>query len=192
MRAFVITGPYEAEVREVARPEAGPGEVVVDVTLAGMCGTDEEFWTGHMEYLRAGHAKYPMRPGHEWTGVVSAVGPGVDPAWIGKRVIGDTMLGCGKCARCAAGNHHVCADRFEVGIRGGFAGALAEQMAYPVVGLHEIPDSVDDVAAAMVEPGGNALRAALACNPEPGKSALVFGPGTRSEERRVGKEWRQR
>jgi len=111
-------------------------------------------------------------------GVVSTVGPEVDPAWIGKRVIGDTMLGCGKCARCAAGNHHVCADRFEVGIRGGFAGALAEQMAYPVVGLHEIPDSVDDVAAAMVEPGGNALRAALACNPEPGKSALVFGPGT--------------
>ena len=54
-----------------------------------------------------------------------------DEAWIGKRVTGDTMLGCGHCEYCLAGSHHVCPDRFEVGIRDGWAGALAEQAADP-------------------------------------------------------------
>lgn len=178
MRALVITEPGKAEVRDVPEPEAEPGQVVVDVALAGVCGTDEEFWTGHMAYLHDGNAKYPIRIGHEWTGTVAAVGAGVSSDWIGKRVTGDTMLGCGKCAHCRAGVHHVCVDRYELGIRGGYPGALAEKLAVPENSLHEIPDSVDDVAAALVEPGGNSLRAALACDPEPGKTALVLGPGT--------------
>lgn len=178
MRAFVITGPGAAEVREVPVPEPGAGEVVVDVKLAGVCGTDEEFWTGDMAYLHAGHASYPLRPGHEWTGNITELGPGVAADWRGKRVTGDTMLGCGDCARCRAGKHHVCSRRFEVGIRGGFPGALAEKIVMPIHALHEIPAAVDDVAAALVEPGGNALRAALACDPQPGKRVLIWGPGT--------------
>ena len=113
-------------------PVAGPGEVVVDVERAGVCGTDIELFTGEMAYLHTGQARYPMRIGHEWCGVVTAVGADVDEGWIGRRVTGDTMLGCGKCDRCLAGRQHVCADRFEVGISGGWPGALAEQVAVPV------------------------------------------------------------
>ena len=72
MRAFVVTGPGEAGVYEVEVPVAGHGEVVVDVQRAGVCGTDVEFFTGHMQYLHDGHAKFPMRLGHEWMGTVSA------------------------------------------------------------------------------------------------------------------------
>ncbi|MFM9500472.1 alcohol dehydrogenase catalytic domain-containing protein, partial [Streptomyces galilaeus] len=86
MRALVITAPGAAEVREVPEPAAGPGEVVVDVRRAGICGTDVEFFTGDMAYLRSGDAAYPIRIGHEWAGRVSAVGDGVDPAWLGSRV----------------------------------------------------------------------------------------------------------
>ncbi|MGO3502492.1 MAG: alcohol dehydrogenase catalytic domain-containing protein, partial [Brachybacterium tyrofermentans] len=118
MRAFVITAPGEGSVQEVEAPRAEPGEVVVDVERVGICGTDLEFHTGHMAYLRSGHARYPMRIGHEWMGTVSAVGDGVDPGWIGRRVMGDTMLGCGHCRRCLRGNQHVCEERQEVGIRG--------------------------------------------------------------------------
>ena len=160
MRAFVITGPHQSEVREVVAPVAGPRDVIVDVSRVGVCGTDVEFFTGEMAYLHQGHASYPIRIGHEWCGVVSAVGEQVDPDWVGKRVTGDTMLGCGTCTRCREGRHHVCRNRFEVGIRGGFDGALAEQLSVPATSLHALPESLDDAAGAMVEPGGNALRAA--------------------------------
>lgn len=178
MRAFVITAPGEAAVQDVAPPVAGPGEVVVDVVRAGVCGTDREFFTGQMAYLRDGHASFPMRIGHEWTGIVSAVGTVVDRTWIGRRVTGDTMLGCGACARCRSGRQHVCEFREELGVRNGRAGALAEQVAVPARALRAVPDSVDDAMAALVEPGGNAVRAVRAAALAPGDRLLVLGAGT--------------
>lgn len=153
IRAFVLTAPGEFAVRSVPAPVAAPGEVVVDVERVGVCGTDLEFFTGAMTYLHQGHAAYPMRLGHEWAGRVRTVGAGVDPVWIGRRVMGDTMLGCGTCRRCRRGGQHVCEQREEVGIRGGRAGALAERLAVPVGSLRILPDSVDPVLGALVEPG---------------------------------------
>ena len=178
MRAFVITGPRRSAVFDVPSPVAAPDQVVVDVERAGVCGTDVEFFTGEMAYLHQGHAEYPIRPGHEWCGTVSAVGDDVDPAWLGRRVTGDTMLGCGWCRRCYNGLHYVCEDRFEIGIRGGWPGALAEQLAVPAIALSELPDAVDAVAGALAEPGGNGLRAVQAAALEPSDRVLVLGPGT--------------
>jgi threonine dehydrogenase-like Zn-dependent dehydrogenase len=178
MRAFVVTGPRQGAIDEVPDPVANEGEAVVDVLRAGVCGTDVEFWNGEMAYLHQGHAGYPMRLGHEWCGVVSAVGSGVDAAWLGRRVTGDTMIGCGHCSRCTSGRHNVCANRIEIGIRGGAPGALAEQLAVPVAALLALPDGVDNTAGAMVEPGGNALRSVRAAALEPGERVLVLGTGT--------------
>ncbi|MER7540664.1 alcohol dehydrogenase catalytic domain-containing protein [Streptomyces sp. NPDC097704] len=178
MRAFVLTGPGEYSVQEVPAPVAAPGEVVVDVERVGVCGTDMELFTGDMAYLHQGHAAYPIRPGHEWAGRVTAVGDGVAPVWVGRRVMGDTMLGCGTCHRCDRGHQHVCERRQEVGVRGNRAGALAEQIAVPVSSLHVLPGSVDAALGALVEPGGNALRAARAADALPGDRVLVLGPGT--------------
>jgi threonine dehydrogenase-like Zn-dependent dehydrogenase len=177
MRAFVITGPGRAEVQDVEAPSARPGEVVVDVERAGVCGTDMEFFSGAMSYLHNGQAKYPMRIGHEWCGTVSAVGAGVDGKWLGRRVTGDTMLGCGRCARCTSGRQHVCADRYEIGVRNGWPGALAEQLPVPVKALQALPDQVDAALGALVEPGGNALRAVKGAALPPGGRLLVLGPG---------------
>ncbi|MEU6139453.1 alcohol dehydrogenase catalytic domain-containing protein [Streptomyces sp. NPDC047081] len=178
MRAFVLTSPGAWEVQDLPAPVAGPGEVVVDVERVGVCGTDVEFFTGAMAYLHQGHSAYPMQPGHEWAGRVAAVGDGVDAGWLGRRVMGDTMLGCGNCRRCLRDRQHLCEKRREVGIRGGQSGALAEQLAVPAASLHALPDSVDAVLGALVEPGGNALRAARAAAPRPGDRVLVLGPGT--------------
>jgi threonine dehydrogenase-like Zn-dependent dehydrogenase len=178
MRAYVLAGPREGGVQEVPAPVAAPGEVVIDVERVGVCGTDVEFFTGEMVYLHQGYASYPMRLGHEWAGTVASVGTGVDPAWIGRRVMGDTMLGDGVCRRCRKGYQHVCENRQEVGVRGGRPGALAEQLAVPATSLHALPDSVDPVLGALVEPGGNSLRAAQAAALAPGDRALVLGPGT--------------
>ncbi len=178
MRAFVLTGPGRWTVDDVEPPRAAPGHVVVDIARVGVCGTDTELFSGEMEYLRDGLAAYPLRPGHEWCGTVSAVGEGVDASWVGRRTTGDTQIGCGRCHRCLAGRQHVCEHRHEIGLRRGFDGALAEQMAVPVSALLPLPDTVDDVAGAMVEPGGNALRAVLAADLSPGERLLVIGPGT--------------
>ena len=178
MRAFVITGPGSADVREVAEPVPEPGQVIVSVRRAGICGTDMEIFSGEMSYLHSGQARYPMRIGHEWAGVVAAVGPGVDPDWMGRRVTGDTMLGCGHCERCRGGRQHVCADRYEIGIRGGWPGALAERLPVPVTALKHLPDSVDDAQGALVEPGANALRAVGAAGLTAGERLLILGPGT--------------
>lgn len=178
MRALVVTAPRQAEVQEIPDPVPGPGELLVDVERVGICGTDVELYTGEMAYIEQGHTTFPLRLGHEWTGRVSAVGDPADNWWLGRRITGDTMLGCGHCAFCAAGHHHVCPDRSEVGIRGEWAGALAEKLRIPTRYAYEIPEHVSLAAAALVEPGGNSLRAARAADIEPGHRVLVLGSGT--------------
>lgn len=178
MRAFVVTGPRAAEVLEVPDPTPGAGEVVVAVQQVGVCGTDVAFFTGAMPFLHDGRAWYPIRLGHEWMGTVVEVGAGVDASWIGHRVTGDTMLGCRECARCNSGYQHTCEDRLEVGVRGGRDGALAEFIAVPATSLFALPDSVDDMQGALVEPSGNAMRSVIAADLEPDDRVLVVGPGT--------------
>jgi 2-desacetyl-2-hydroxyethyl bacteriochlorophyllide A dehydrogenase len=177
MRALIIDGPRSARVGEVEVPRAAAGQVVVDVHRVGICGTDVELFTGELAYFDQGKSRFPLRPGHEWCGVVSAVGADVDEAWLGVRVTADTMLGCGRCRRCLAGHGHVCADRHEIGITA-WPGALADQVLAPVTSLHRLPAAVDDRAGALVEPGGNAQRAVAAAEAGPGRRILVCGPGT--------------
>jgi len=177
MRALVIDGPRSARVAEVDVPVPAAGQVVVDVHRAGICGTDVELFTRELAYFEQGKSRFPLRPGHEWCGVVSVLGAGVDEAWSGARVTGDTMLGCGQCDRCRAGNGHVCADRHEIGITN-WPGALAEKVLVPAGSLYRLPATVDDRAGALVEPGGNAARAVAAAHAGPGRRILVCGPGT--------------
>jgi len=178
MRALVVTAPGEASVREVPDPVAAPGQLLVEVERVGICGTDVELYTGEMAYIEQGHTSFPIRLGHEWTGRVIAAGDAADEEWLGKRVTGDTMLGCGHCEYCRAGRHWVCQNRFEVGIRDGWAGALAERMLVPTRFAYDIPERVSVTAAALVEPAGNSLRAVRAANVAPGQRVLVLGSGT--------------
>ena len=177
MRALIIDGTRSASVQRVAVPVPGPGQALIDVHRAGICGTDIELFTRELAYFEQGKSRFPLCPGHEWCGTVSAVGTQADAGWVGTRVTGDTMLGCGNCRRCASGRHHVCADRSEIGITG-WPGALAEKLVVPVGRLYRLPEAVDDRAGALVEPGGNALRAVTAAQAGPGTRLLVWGPGS--------------
>ena len=124
-----------------------------------MCGTDVEFFTGEMAYLHTG-SRRDTRCGSATSGAARSrrSATGVDRAG---------SAGASRATPCSAaavpplpgGLQHVCEDRFEIGIRGGWPGALAERLAVPVTALHALPDAVDAVAGALVEPGGNALRA---------------------------------
>ena len=98
------------------------------------------------------------------------------------------MLGCGQCERCRRGRQHICHHRYEIGVLGGWDGAVAEQLLVPVTALHALPDTVTDTAGAMVEPGANSRRAAEAAVAGSGPGSgpglgsgsrvAVFGPGT--------------
>jgi 2-desacetyl-2-hydroxyethyl bacteriochlorophyllide A dehydrogenase len=178
MRALVISAPGVAAVEDVAPPVAGPGEVVVDIERVGVCGTDVEFYTGEMPYLHNGIASYPVRLGHEWCGTVSAIGDGVASSWVGRRTTGDTQIGCDHCYLCLHGRRHACQNRSEVGLRGRYPGALAEQLVVPASSLLALPDHVDATAGAMAEPGGNSLRAAWGASIVSGSPVLVLGAGT--------------
>ena len=95
MRALRVVSPNTVEIQEVPDLSPGVGEILLDVERVGICGTDVELFTGEMAYFQSGRTTFPVQLGHEWTGIVSAVGVGVSSEWIGKRVTGDTMLGCG-------------------------------------------------------------------------------------------------
>jgi threonine dehydrogenase-like Zn-dependent dehydrogenase len=177
MRAVSLVGLRRAEVVEVPVPRPGPGEVLVGVERVGLCGTDVELFDGSMAYLHSGVSSYPLRPGHEWAGTVVDLGPGVARDWTAARVTGDTMLGDGTCTRCQRGRQHLCEQRAELGLHGR-DGALAEYVVVPASGLHRLPDEVDMTQGAMVEPGGNALRAFQAAAVNAGDPMLVMGPGT--------------
>lgn len=178
MRAFLIPRRGQGTVGDVASPTPDAGQVVIDVLRAGICGTDVSIFHRNDEQDPRTRTHRPLRPGHEWSGRVVDIAAGVQHEWLGRRVTGDTMIGCDHCARCADGRHHVCDDRFEIGIRGDWPGALAEQLVMPIRSLFELPDAVSDEAGAMVEPGANAYRAVAAAAIRPGFRVLVAGPGT--------------
>lgn len=178
MQALVVHSPRDARVDEVPMPEPGPRQLLVRVELAGICGTDIELFTGEMAYFGKGLTHHPLRLGHEWTGTVVAAGSAAEGLWVGRRVVGDTMLGCGECADCRGGRQHVCPDRNEVGVADGWPGMLAEYALIPTRFAHYVPDSVSATAAALVEPGGNALRAVRAAAAGPGSRVLIMGDGS--------------
>jgi threonine dehydrogenase-like Zn-dependent dehydrogenase len=178
MRAFVVTAPHTASVQDVPAPVPGEHDLLVAVDRVGICGTDVELYSGAMAYLDQGITTYPLRLGHEWTGIVTGAGSAANESWLGKRVTGDTMLGCGHCRFCLGGHQHVCQARFEVGITDGWPGALAEQVLIPARFAYEIPSTVSVAAAALVEPGGNALRAVEAAVLRHDEELLILGSGT--------------
>ncbi len=180
MRALVVTAPHEAEVLEVPEPEAGPGELLVEVERVGICGTDVELYTGEMAYIDDGFMHFPMRLGHEWTGRVVAAGSPDDDGWVGKRVTGDTMLGCGRCEYCIAGHP----ARLPDAVRGRHPGRVGRARS-PSRCWCPTRFALRDPRAREPRSGGTRrARRQRACalrrppHVEPGHRVLVLGSGT--------------
>jgi L-iditol 2-dehydrogenase len=176
-RHAVLTGPGALELRPAPAPEPGPHDLVVRPDAVGICGTDLELLSGAMTYLTSGFARYPIVPGHEWTGVVAAVGAQVDGFAAGDRVVGEVPIGCGTCAQCAAGRYHLCPRRTETGIAGR-EGAMATSLVFPASSAHRVPPGVDPADAAMVEPFAVAYRGVVRSGVRPGEALAVVGGGT--------------
>lgn len=173
MRAVLLERPGALDVVEIEPPRPGPGEVVVDIAYAGVCGSDVELLRGRRP---DGFATYPLIPGHEWSGVVRATGPAVDAALVGRNVVGEGFRACRACRWCAVGEAVLCETGYdEIGFTR--PGAWAEQLLLPAGQLHLLDDAVDLRAAAVLEPAACSAAAVAAAAITPGERVAVVGAG---------------
>ena len=170
MRALVYRGPTDVVLEDVPPPTAGPGQVVIAVRWAGICGSDLTIFQG-----RHARAKPPLVLGHEFAGLVAEVGPGVDDLAPGERVTAEPLLFCGRCPRCLAGDHHLCAGLGLYGIDA--PGGFAELVAVDRARVMRLPESLSLEHGALVEPLAVGVHAARLSGLGLGERALVLGGG---------------
>src|SRR3954464_9889788 len=138
-------------------PECGPNDVIIRVRKAAICGTDL-----HIDQWDEWAAKtipVPMPVGHEFFGVVEAVGREVRGVRLGERVSGEGHITCGHCRNCRAGRRHLCRNTEGVGVNR--PGAFAELLSLPSVNVFPIPEGIPDELASILDPLGNAVHTAL-------------------------------
>jgi threonine dehydrogenase-like Zn-dependent dehydrogenase len=167
VKALVWEGPEIMEMRDVPEPGVQPGTAIVAVGGVGLCGSELSAYLGHNE-LRVP----PLVMGHEWAGVVTAVGSSVDAGWVGKTVTVNPLRSCGHCRACQRGDRQLCQERRIIGID--FPGAFAERVAVPVSSLLTVEDPV---MGALVEPLACAVRVVNQAGVRPGDHVLVYGAG---------------
>lgn len=158
MKAIVFEGKEIVSYKDVIDPKMSADEVLIKVKYCGLCGSDIASYLGNMPYINAGKQKYPFIPGHEWSGQVIDVGKNVIKIKKGDRVTGDVSVGCGNCPECLAGNYHLCDSRVEVGNLGNKPGGMAQYIVMPERHLYKLPDSVEFMGGAIVEPLATALH----------------------------------
>ncbi len=153
-------------------PEPGPGEVRIKVKAVGICGTDLHIWL--WDRWAASRVKPGTIVGHEFMGVIDAVGPGVTGLQTGARVSGEGHIGCGRCYTCRTGNSHICEHVDIIGID--INGCFAEYLILPQGNVWPLADDIPDHLGAIHDPFGNAMHTVMSV-PVSGKSVLIMGAG---------------
>lgn len=173
MRAIIKPGPRPGlEWTDVEPPEPGPTDVLIDVRYTSICGTDLHIhdwdeWAA--ETIPVG-----MTVGHEFSGVIAAVGSAVKDVAVGSRATGEGHITCGHCRNCRAGRRHLCPNTLGVGVNR--AGAFAEQIAIPAQNVFVLPDHVPLELGSIFDPFGNATHTALAFDLT-AEDVLITGAG---------------
>jgi len=170
MLRAVFTAPYEIIVEEVAIPEPPPGEALIKVAACGICGTDLKINEGH--YL----GRLPVTPGHEFAGVVEALGESVRGLSIGDLVAVNPNLPCRRCAFCRLGRPHLCFDAQAVGVTR--AGGFAEYCSVPAELVVPLPAGLPLALAAMMEPVSCCLHGMDLAGVKPGDAVVLLGGGS--------------
>ncbi len=153
--------------REMPKPVARPGWVVLKVEAAGICGSEISSFLGKNELRRP-----PLVMGHEFSGVVVETGEGVSSDWAGKNVVVNPLVTCGVCRYCRSGSRQLCQERKIIGVD--FPGGFAEQAAVPISSCTPVASLL---RAALVEPLACGVRAVRRSDAQLGDSAAVFGAG---------------
>lgn len=170
MKAYVLHGVNDLQFEDVPVPELKSGEVLVKVMAAGICGSDIP------RIYQTGTYSFPLIPGHEFSGIVTAVDAPESQSWSGKRVGIFPLIPCHSCIPCQNQQYEMCRSYSYLGSRTN--GGFAEYAAVPKENLIELPDTVTFQQAAMLEPMAVAVHAMRASGIQPGQRAAVLGLGT--------------
>ncbi len=170
MKAVITNGNMDIEIKEIPTPRPGPGEVLVKVEAAGICGSDVP------RVLKKICPVYPTILGHEFCGTVAEVGNGVVNLAPGRRVVGIPLVPCFACDRCNDGYYGQCRNFLFLGTK--LPGAMAEYLLAKERNLFPLRDAADCRQGAMFEPATVALHAILALGYDPGRPVAVIGCGT--------------
>ena len=182
MKALRYHARGDFRIDDVPDPEVHPGTVMVDVEWCGVCGSElHEFEEGPIQVPESGPnavtgETVPVILGHEFAGVVSAVGAGSEGVRVGDRVVVEPLMYCKTCAACRAGDYHLCKSLAIIGIHG-VAGGYSPHAVVPAYTVHKLPESVPTDVGALIEPlavGWHAMRIA---HFRAGQTALVLGAG---------------
>lgn len=182
MRAAVFHGPGDVRVESVPPPSRpGPGAVRLQVLRGAICGTDSTEYAHGPKMVSldrphpgSGH-QGPVVLGHEFVGLVSELGDGVEGLAVGDRVVSGAGVSCGECVWCRAGRTNLCATYYTLGFH--CDGGLAEEAATPAGICVRVPDGCDDDAAAMAQPLAVALHGLNRSGAAAGDSVAVIGVG---------------
>lgn len=174
MMASVLVSPRRLEVRDVAVPVMEPGDVLVELTSVGLCGSDVHFF----EHGRVGDlvVDSPLILGHEAAGVIAAVASPDDRHRIGERVAVDPQRPCRWCAACRAGRSNLC-ERMRFPSAPPENGAFARYLAVPADAAHPLPETMSDDEGALLEPLSVGIAAVRKAGVVPGCRVLVAGAG---------------
>lgn len=172
MKSAVFYGKHDLRIEDLQKPEPGDREVLIKVMACGVCGTDVHIYEGDQ-----GAADCPPETvlGHEFSGIVEAVGAQVTKFKAGDRVCVDPNVLCGECYYCKNGIGHFCEEMIGIGTtcNGGFSGYCA----VPQSQVYKIGDETTFEEAAMAEPVACCLHGIDMCNIKPGSNVLVIGGG---------------
>ena len=159
-------------MEEVPVPDIGADEVLIRVKKTAICGTDLHIYNWDQWAQKT--IPVPMVTGHEFVGVIEALGSHVVGYKIGERVSGEGHITCGYCRNCRAGHRHLCRNTIGVGVNR--QGCFAEYLAIPASNVFRIADSISDDVASIFDPYGNAVHTALSFNLV-GEDVLITGAG---------------
>lgn len=159
-------------LQEVPVPVYGKDEVLIKIRKTSLCGTDLHIydWDGWAQKT----VPVPLVVGHEYMGVIAAVGEQVSHLQIGQRVSGEGHITCGQCIHCLEGQKHLCPHTLGVGV--GRPGCFAEYLAIPAANVFPLSDSISDDMGAILDPLGNAVHTACAFELT-GQDVLITGGG---------------
>lgn len=171
MRQVVIRAPGQIEITTAEVPALGPGNVLVETSVVGLCGSDFHATEGKHPFV-----ELPYFPGHEVAGVVAAVGPEVTGFSPGDRVLVEPNVVCGVCEHCRSGRYNLCARLAVFGFQ--IPGALADKFTIPVDRLHAVPQALTDAQAALVEPLSTVMHAIRVAGDLAGRRVAILGAGS--------------